>query len=96
MIKGEEYKAKRQNYSELNQNLEQKRDDLALELSQKDNIINSLHQQVQCMEREEDHTHNERYTSGYSDQDHLNDDDKQGSASDDREVELYTCVICII
>ena len=32
MIKGEEYKAKRQKYSELNQHLEQERDDLALEL----------------------------------------------------------------
>ena len=36
------------------------------------------------MEGEEDRTHNEEYTSGYSDQ----DDDKQGSGSDDRDVEL--------
>ena len=89
MTKAEEYKAKRQKYREINRRLEQERDDLALELHQKDEIIDSLHQRVQYLEDEEDHAHNEGYTGGYSDQDHLNDDYKQGSGSDDREVELH-------
>ena len=87
MTKAEEYKGKRQKYRELNRRLEQERDDLALELHQKDEIIDSLHQRVQYLE--EDHAHNEGYSGGYSDQDQLNDDDKLGSGSDDREVELH-------
>ena len=44
MTKPEEYKSKRQKYRKLNQRLEQERDELALELHQKDDIIDSLHQ----------------------------------------------------
>ena len=47
MTKAEEYKAKRQKYCELNGHLDQGRDNLALELHQKDDIIDSLHQRVQ-------------------------------------------------
>ena len=36
-----------------------------------------------------DHTHYEVYISGYYEQDHLNDNDKQGSGFDDRKVELH-------
>ena len=69
----------------MNQHLEQDRDNLALEICQNDNIINSLHQCVQYVEDNEDHAHNE----GYSDQYHLNDNNKQRSGSNDREVELH-------
>ena len=41
------------------------------------------------MESEEDNACNEGYTGGYSDQNHLNDNDKLGNGSDDREVELH-------
>ena len=40
MRKPEEYKS----YRKLNQHLDQERDDLALELHQKDDIIDTLHQ----------------------------------------------------
>ena len=89
MTKAEEYKSKRQKYRELNWCLEQERDDLALELHQKGDIIDNLHQLVQYLKGEEDHVHNEGYIDGYSKLDHLNDNDKQGSGSDDREVELH-------
>ena len=89
MIKAEEYKAKRQRYRELNQHLEQEKDNLALEICQNYDIANSLHQWVQYLEDKEDSAYNEGYTSGYSDQDHLNDDSKQGIGSDYRELELH-------
>ena len=89
MIKAEEYKAKRQRYRELNQHLEQEKDNLALEICQNYDIANNLHQRVQYLEGKEDSAHNEGYTSGYSDQNHLNDDSKQGSGSNDRELELH-------
>ena len=44
---------------------------------------------VYTSESSEDHAHNEEYTSRYSDQDYLNDDNKQRSGSNDREVELH-------
>ena len=66
MTKPEEYKSKRQKYCKLNQHLEQERDDLGLELHQKDDIIHSLHQRVQYLKGEEDHAHNEGYIGGYS------------------------------
>ena len=44
MTKPEEYKSKRQKYRKLNQHFDQERDDLALELHQKDDIIDTLHQ----------------------------------------------------
>ena len=65
MTKPEEYKSKQQKYRKLNQRLEQERDDLALELHQKDDIIHSLHQWVQYLKGNKDHTHYEVYISGY-------------------------------
>ena len=65
ITKPEEYKPKRQKYCKLNQCLDQKRDDLALELHQKDDIIDSLHQRVQNLKGNENHAHNEGYIGGY-------------------------------
>ena len=66
MTKPEEYKAKRQKYCELNLRLEQERDDLALELIQKDDVIDNLHQWVQYLKGNEYHVHNEGYIGRYS------------------------------
>ena len=65
MTKAEEYKSKRQKYRELNGHFDKEKDDLAMELHQKDDIIDSLHQAVQHLEGREDHAHNEGYVGGY-------------------------------
>ena len=50
MTKVKEYKTERQKYLEWNRHLEQERDDLAYKLCQKDDIIDSLCQEVQYLE----------------------------------------------